>query len=262
MNRHATLLQSLGTRVRHLRLRQRFTLRNVAGRSGLSVRFLTQLASGVGNISVGRLADVATALNTSLAALFADPSTPPQPLIVALVGLRGAGKTTVGLRVARKLGCPFVELDQRIEEAANLGLTELFALHGERYYRRLELDAVRTLLATPADMVLATGGGLVSSPEAYGLIREAALTVWLRASPATHLSRVVRHGERRPTTDHPQAIGDLRALLAEREPLYKQASVVVDTTKRTAAKSADAVVAALRRHTVGRHPTGGRAATG
>src|SRR6476469_1674520 len=99
MTRHTGLLQSLGDRVRQLRLRQRFTLRNVAGRSGLSVRFLTQLESGVGNISVGRLADVATALNTSIAALFADPTAAPQPLIVALVGLRGAGKTTVGARL-------------------------------------------------------------------------------------------------------------------------------------------------------------------
>ena len=261
MTRHTVLLEALGDRVRQLRLRQRFTLRNVAGRSGLSVRFLTQLESGVGNISVGRLADVATALNTSMAALFADPAATAQPLIVALVGLRGAGKTTVGVKLARKLGCPFVELDQRIEQAANLSLPELFALHGERYYRRLELDAVRALLAAPADMVLATGGGLVSSPEAYGLVREAAVTVWLRASPATHLTRVLRQGERRPTLDHPQAMGDLRALLAEREPLYKQASLAIDTTKLTPAKSADAVAAALRRHTSGRHSARGSAST-
>jgi len=262
MTDHGPLLRTLGERVRGLRLQRGWTLRDVAGRSGLSVRFLIQLERGVGNISVGRLADVADAFGTSLATLFADAEARARPLIVALLGLRGAGKTTVGQQLARRLGCGFVELDQRIEQAANLSLAEIFALHGERYYRRLELEAVRALLAEPSEMVLATGGGIVTSPDTYALIRSSAVTVWLRASAARHWTRVLRQGDRRPMRDHPQAMEDLRALLAEREPLYSQASIVVDTTALAVGRTVEAVTAALQRHAAGRQSARGKGLSG
>jgi XRE family aerobic/anaerobic benzoate catabolism transcriptional regulator len=223
------LLVALGRRARTLRVERGWTLREVAERSGLSQRFLVQLEGGRGNISVRRLADVARALETTPSALLDQSDEPDQP-VVALLGLRGAGKTSVGRRLARRLRVPFVELDRRIEEAAELSLAELFSLHGEEYYRRLERETLQAVLAKKRGMVLAAGGGIVASPDTYALLRRSAVTVWLRARPEDHWNRVVRQGDRRPMADHPQAMADLRALLAAREPLYAAADHTVDTS--------------------------------
>lgn len=239
-----SLLAALGRRARARRMEKGCTLRDVAERSGVSPRYLVQLESGRGNISVRRLADVARALDTTPSALLAEGDAPP-PRIVALLGLRGAGKTTVGRRLARRQRVPFVELDRRIEQAADLSLSELFSLHGEDYYRRLERETLQQVLAENRPMVLATGGGIVTSPETYALLRGATTTVWLRARPEDHWNRVVRQGDRRPMADHPQAMADLRALLATREPLYAQAAVTVDTADASVDRSVDAIAAAI-----------------
>jgi XRE family aerobic/anaerobic benzoate catabolism transcriptional regulator len=238
------LLVALGRRARARRLEKGWTIRDIAEKSGVSPRFLVQLESGRGNISVRRLAEVARALETSLSTLLAEDDAPP-PRVIALLGLRGAGKTTIGRRLSRRLRVPFVELDRRIEQAADLSLSELFSLHGEEYYRRLERETLQAVLAENKPMVLATGGGIVTSPETYALLRRSTLTVWLRAKPEDHWNRVVRQGDRRPMADHPQAMADLRALLAAREPLYAQAAVTVDTTRATVEHVVDTVATAV-----------------
>lgn len=222
----------LGRRARSQRLSRGLTLREVAERSGVSPRFLVQLEAGTGNISVRRLADVAAALGTTAPALLT-PEEPSRPAVIALLGLRGAGKTTIGKRLARRRRVPFVELDRRIERAADLSLGEIFALHGEDYYRRLEREVLQEVLDEAKPIVLATGGGLVASPDTFALLRRSATTVWLRTTPEDHWNRVVRQGDRRPMADHPQAMADLRALLATREPLYARADRTVDTSGRT-----------------------------
>jgi XRE family transcriptional regulator, aerobic/anaerobic benzoate catabolism transcriptional regulator len=223
------LLVSLGQRARALRLAGGWTLREIAERSGMSARFLVQLEAGRGNISVRRLAEVAKALDTTPAALLTPLNDAPSP-IVALLGLRGAGKTTIGRRLAKRRRVPFIELDRRVEEAADLSLGELFTLHGEDYYRRLEREVLQDVLSEARPMILATGGGLVASPDTFALLRRSAMTVWLRATPEDHWNRVVRQGDRRPMADHPQAMADLRSLLGRREPLYALADYTVDTS--------------------------------
>lgn len=235
------LLHLIGRRVREWRTVRNWTRRDLAERSGVSVRFLVQLEAGRANISVRRLADLARALDRSPADLLDEHDDAP-PLVIALLGLRGAGKTTIGRRLARRMRLPFVELDRRIEEAADLSLAELFSLHGEEYYRRLERDTLVDVLAERRPMVLATGGGLVTAGETFALLRRAATTIWLRASPEDHWNRVVRQGDRRPMTNHPQAMADLRSLLAARDPLYATAAFTVETT----GKAIDRIVEEVR----------------
>jgi XRE family aerobic/anaerobic benzoate catabolism transcriptional regulator len=239
------VLEVVAARVRAARAARRWTIRELAERSGVSVRFLVQLEAGRGNISVKRLADLARAFSLAPADLLRE-SDGDTPRIVALLGLRGAGKTTIGKRLARRLRVRFVELDRQIEKEADMSLAELFSMYGEEHYRRLERETLARVLANRRAMVLATGGGIVASPDTYAMLKANAVTVWLRAAPEDHWNRVVRQGDRRPMAHHPQAMADLRALLAAREPLYASAEHTVDTSGRPVEAIVDELVVQIR----------------
>ena len=245
------LLAALAGRVRALRTGRGLTLQQLARQARLSARFLLQVEQGETNISVRKLVGLATALDTTPAALLAPPDaaagTPGLP-VIALLGLRGAGKSTIGRRLARRLRVPFVELDRAVEDAAGLSLAEVFALHGEGYYRRLEHTALERILGEGRPLVLATGGGLPTRPETYALLRAQALTVWLRATPEDHWNRVVQQGDRRPMADQPGAMAELRRLLAAREPLYEEAEAKVDTSRLGVERATATIERVVREH--------------
>lgn len=264
--RRAALLHGLGAAVRVRRLERGLTMRALAEVADVSERFLVQLEGGEGNISVARLEDVAEALGTTGAELLASAGRvagsedATRGGVIALVGLRGAGKSSVGDAVAQRLGVPFVELDELIVREAQMTLSTIFEIHGERYYRRVEREVLRRLLDEGAPMVIATGGSLVTDPETWGLLRNRARTVWLKAEPAEHWSRVVLQGDVRPMRDRPRAMNELKALLAARAPLYELADEVVDTSGKRATAVVERVVAYARAAETASEPDAPRAA--
>ena len=243
---HQRALLLLGEAVRSRRLALGLTVKELAGRAGLSQRFLGLVEAGEGNPALTRLMDLAAALGCPLTDMVGGLAGPPH--VVALLGLRGAGKSSVGRVLARRLKAPFVEVDARVEQQAGLRLAEIFALHGEDYYRRLEAVVLEQLLASPAPCVLATGGGVVTNPPAMDLLRNAAIKVWLHAPVELHWQRVVAQGDRRPMAGIPQARAELDAIYGQRAPLYRRAAdVVVDTLGLQVPQVVDQLVQALAR---------------
>jgi XRE family transcriptional regulator, aerobic/anaerobic benzoate catabolism transcriptional regulator len=226
------LLDGLARVVRTLRQDRGLSVTELAARAGLSSRFVSEIQAGRGNISLLRLAALAGALGTTVSRLVAEAEGDgAAPRIVALLGVRGAGKSTIGPQLAARLGVDFLELDRLVEAEAGLSLAEIFATHGEGYFRRLEIAALHRLLAERRSVVLATGGGIVDNADAWTILERHTTTVWLRASPQTHWDRVVRQGDARPMAGRPAAKAELRRLLARREPLYRRAEVRVDTSR-------------------------------
>ena len=244
----------LGERVREERARRGMTRRILARDSGLSERYLAQLESGKGNLSIKLLRRVGDALNLPLPRLlggsraepaelgrivellrrlppdrlgearalldahFAAPDGQARQRRIALIGLRGAGKSTLGSRLARHLDLPFIELDAEIERDFGLSLGEIFALSGQSAYRRSERRALDGVLDRHPGFVLAAGGSIVAESETYDELLARCFTVWIKASPEEHMSRVIAQGDLRPMSENKEAMADLERILAARDP--------------------------------------------
>jgi XRE family transcriptional regulator, aerobic/anaerobic benzoate catabolism transcriptional regulator len=269
-------LEQLGQRVRTMRALRGMSRKVLARVSGISERYIAQLEGGKGNVSIVLLRRVSNAMGAHLEDLIpaAEP-TPEWPVIrdllrkatpnqiaqakdvlagqgiaaqrrmsfagIALIGLRGAGKSTLGKLLAKRIGWSFVELNKEIEAQNGLSVAEIIALYGQEGFRRMEQAALGQLLARKELMVLATGGGIVSEPLSFDLILSSFYTIWVKAEPEEHMARVRGQGDLRPMADDRSAMAELRTILKSREPLYARASAVVDT----AGLSVDAAAAQL-----------------
>ena len=261
-----SFLSDLGRRVRDARTVRGLSRKLLSQTSGLSERYIAQLEGGHGNVSIILLRRVANAMGVRLEDLIAGRDTSPEWRVVrtlmetatpdqisrakaalsgaglqrgenaaseervALIGLRGAGKSTLGRRIADRLGWTFVELNDEISRENALSVAEIFAIYGQEGYRRLEQRALRRLTAHPGPLVLATSGSIVAEPLTYDLLLQSFFTVWLQARPDEHMQRVRDQGQIAPTGNHEEALEELRAVLRSREPLYAQAQAVVDTS--------------------------------
>jgi XRE family aerobic/anaerobic benzoate catabolism transcriptional regulator len=253
-NDDLAFLQGLGQRVRLLRARRGMTRRILAKQSGVSERYLSAVEAGTGNGSILLLRALAQALNVDLRALLEDAVEPIAPPLVraaghhdriALIGLRGAGKSTIGPLLARRRSVPFLELDQEIEKEAGLGLGEIMELHGQPGFRHLERSVLDRLIASHPKAVIATGGGIVAEAATFVRLLEACLTVWVKAAPEEHMQRVIDQGDLRPMRDNRRSMADLRAILASREALYAQADIQLETTGRDVNATLAALVSAI-----------------
>jgi XRE family transcriptional regulator, aerobic/anaerobic benzoate catabolism transcriptional regulator len=224
-------LSLLGDRVRAWRTENSITRKALAQASGVSERYLAQLEAGEGNISVLLLRKVARAMGVPVESLVRE-ETPPQKCI-ALLGLRGAGKSTLGARLAGSLKVPFVELDREVEKEAGTALGEVFAMYGQEGFRRFERRALERVLSEHARAVIATGGSLVTDPGTYKMLLERCTCVWLKASPEEHMARVIAQGDMRPFKGRSAALEEIRTLLADRERLYRRADLVLDTSGKS-----------------------------
>ncbi len=206
----------------------------LAQEADVSERYLGQLELGSGNISVILLARVAAALNTTLADVLVEPARKNR---IALIGLRGAGKSTLGAMLAKQLRMPFVELHREIERDAGLPVAEIFALYGQSGYRRIEQRSLQRALDPEQPSVISVGGGIVTDEDAFKLLLDRCYSVWLRASPEEHMTRVQAQGDLRTMAGNAEAMIELKRILASRTPLYSRADAIVDTSGETPQES-------------------------
>ncbi len=276
-------LVTLGERVRSLRARKGMTRRSLAMASSVSERHLANLELGVGNASILVLRQVASALECLPADLLGDDIDAPERLLIrdllqgrddpdlrrarmalgdlfgtsvqpearnqriALIGLRGAGKSTIGRRLAEDMGAPFVELNREIERVAGYGLAEIHNLLGPAAYRRYERRALEEAVQLYPDAVIATPGGIVSDPATFNLLLSSCYTVWLTAEPVDHMQRVVAQGDMRPMRGNSEAMEDLKRILAGRAAFYRKADLTFDTSGKSLDQAYGLLTAALSR---------------
>ena len=239
------LLLRFGERLRGFRAAAGLSVTELAHEAGVSRRYVTEAEAGRANPSLQKLSQLALALGVGLPELVNLPLRAYRGERIALVGLRGAGKTTVGRLLARELEAPFVELDHEVEELAGLSLAELFDLHGEAHFHRLEAEALEQVLSSGDRLVIAAGGSIVNSPVNYERLRRTSRTVFLSARPEEHFQRVLLQGDRRPMQGRPRAMEELQALLTEREPLYRRCELTLETSGRTPEEVARLALEAL-----------------
>jgi len=228
----ASYLLRLGERVRAWRSEHGFTRKALAVASGVSERYLAQLESGQGNVSILLLRRIARAMSVPVEVLAREHGGDSRRGRIALVGLRGAGKSTLGAKLAQALEVPFIELDREVETEAGASLGEVFSMYGQDAFRRFERKALARVLNQRPRAVIAAGGGLVNDPETYRMLLDHCYCVWLKASPEEHMSRVIAQGDMRPFRGRSTALDEIRRLLAERERLYARADAAVDTSGR------------------------------
>ncbi|MBV9436990.1 MAG: helix-turn-helix transcriptional regulator [Acidobacteria bacterium] len=261
-------LRLLGESVRSARTHKGMTRKMLAANSGVSERFLAQLENGTGNASILVLRQIAEALDLPVETLLPDGNARSSDLLaatellrslsdlelaraheslraqfhlatgqrehrIALIGLRGAGKSSVGAALAKALEVPFFELDRLIEQESGVSLSMIFDMYGQNEFRRYERRCLESLLSRHQRFVLATGGSLVSEAATYDRLLAACYTIWLRATPQEHMSRVVAQGDMRPMAHNPQAMSDLERILEERNHLYAKADAIVNTSGRS-----------------------------
>ena len=231
-----TFLSTLGDRVRAWRNEQGMTRKALSAASGVSERYLAQLEAGEGNISVLLLRKVARAMGVPVENLVREEA--PAQKCIALLGLRGAGKSTLGARLAESMKLPFIELDREVEKEAGAQLGEVFAMYGQEAYRRFERRALERVLRTHAAAVIAAGGGLVTAADTYKLLLERCTCIWLKASPEEHMGRVIAQGDMRPfrgvnAPGRSSALDEIKKLLEDRNRLYSRANATVDTSGKT-----------------------------
>ena len=237
-------LGRLGERVRAWRTEHGMTRKALAAASGVSERYLAQLEAGQGNISVLLLRRVARAMAVPVEYLVREEDS-PRTARIALLGLRGAGKSTLGEKLAEALELPFIELDREVEKEAGAKLGEVFALYGQDAFRRFERRALERVLNEHERAVIATGGSLVTDPSTFELLLERCMCIWLKASPEEHMSRVMAQGDMRPFKGRSAALEEIRRLLADRERLYARAPVSVDTSGKTVRQTLQEIRKAL-----------------
>jgi XRE family transcriptional regulator, aerobic/anaerobic benzoate catabolism transcriptional regulator len=233
----AAYLARLGERVRAWRNEHTMTRKTLALASGVSERYLAQLEAGHGNISVLLLRKLAHAMQVPVDLLVREHGAAAKSGRIALIGLRGAGKSTLGAKLAQALALPFVELDGEVEKEAGAPLDELFSLYGQDAFRRFERKALAHVLKQYPRAVIAAGGSLVTDPDTYGLLLDNCNCVWLKATPEEHMARVIAQGDLRPFKGSPAALEEIRRLLADRDRLYARADAVLTTSGRPLKRS-------------------------
>jgi len=227
-------LIQLGERVRAWRAEHATTRKALAAASGVSERFLAQLEAGQGNISVLRLRELARAMGMPLDALVRETG---KKELVALIGLRGAGKSTLGAKLAEALKVPFVELDKEVEKEAGAELGEVFAMYGQDAFRRFERRALERVLAQHPRAVIAAGGSLVTAAETYKQLLARCFCVWLKTKPDEHMARVIAQGDMRPFKGRSAALDEIKKLLEDRAGLYARADATLETSGKTVRQS-------------------------
>ena len=236
----AHFVAELGSRIRALREGQRVSRNRLAHESKISERYLAQIESGRANISVVLLRRVAATLGVGIAQLFAADAAngaTARRNRIALIGMRGAGKSTLGAMLADALRVPLIELNREVAHEAGLPAGEVMALYGHAAYRRIEQRVLERVAREQAKAVIVAGGGIVNEEAAFERLLASCYTVWIKAQPEEHMARVLAQGDLRPMAGNARAMDDLKRILAGRESMYRKADTVIDTSGETPRQS-------------------------